>query len=498
MRGSAIRVIVLGLAAMLSHASAAAEDSRESLGTSRGAFLLRGTGARAVGMGEAFTAIADDATAAAWNPAGLGRLTGISAVATYDAAGQGMAMSNLSAGAPLPYVGGVLGVNLVHMGYGTYQKRDASGNYLGDASPEDMGLTAGWAFRNPGIMPGWTGVAAEVVREASGIILPGASMGLMLPFSPDFCLGAALQHLSPARDGFGLPLLARGGLAISPNEWIRLAADGAYSPTIKETLVGVGVEVTAARILAFRLGTRMVGREQRLGGTDGITAGVGLRLMSFGVDYAYQPFGDLATSHRVSLVYGDSPKRTAFEEAVEPEIDPVEVEYRESVELYRAGRLDAAARKARQVIDADGLNFKGWQMLGTISYAKGDFVAAREYYDKALELNPGNGELREFISRMEKEGAARRKAVVASPVEAPATGAYDAAVALYTASRYSEAEARARQGIAADPADWKCWQVVGNCRYATGDKAGAVEAWRRSLAINPSNRALKAWVDSLK
>ncbi|MGC9315763.1 MAG: hypothetical protein ACP5G4_09105, partial [bacterium] len=35
-------------------------------------FLLIGPGARATGMGEAFVAIADDATATYWNPAGLG------------------------------------------------------------------------------------------------------------------------------------------------------------------------------------------------------------------------------------------------------------------------------------------------------------------------------------------------------------------------------------------------------------------------------------------
>lgn len=39
-----------------------------------GAFLKMGVGARALGMGSAFTAIADDSTAAFWNPAGLALL----------------------------------------------------------------------------------------------------------------------------------------------------------------------------------------------------------------------------------------------------------------------------------------------------------------------------------------------------------------------------------------------------------------------------------------
>lgn len=39
-----------------------------------GAYLKMGVGARALGMGSAFTALADDSTASFWNPAGLARL----------------------------------------------------------------------------------------------------------------------------------------------------------------------------------------------------------------------------------------------------------------------------------------------------------------------------------------------------------------------------------------------------------------------------------------
>ena len=41
-------------------------------GTTAAKFLSIGVGAKATGMGGAFTSIADDATAMYWNPAGLG------------------------------------------------------------------------------------------------------------------------------------------------------------------------------------------------------------------------------------------------------------------------------------------------------------------------------------------------------------------------------------------------------------------------------------------
>ena len=49
------------------------QDSQEKA-TNAISFLSLGTGARAIAMGRAFTAIADDATAVYWNPAGLGQL----------------------------------------------------------------------------------------------------------------------------------------------------------------------------------------------------------------------------------------------------------------------------------------------------------------------------------------------------------------------------------------------------------------------------------------
>ena len=49
-----------------------------------------GSGARAIGMGSAFIAVADDATAASWNPAGLTQLRKpeVSFVLSYNKLGE--------------------------------------------------------------------------------------------------------------------------------------------------------------------------------------------------------------------------------------------------------------------------------------------------------------------------------------------------------------------------------------------------------------------------
>jgi hypothetical protein len=54
-------------------------------GTSGGILLTQAVGSRSQGMGEAFTGVADDATALYWNPGGLSQVTGLQANATYQA-----------------------------------------------------------------------------------------------------------------------------------------------------------------------------------------------------------------------------------------------------------------------------------------------------------------------------------------------------------------------------------------------------------------------------
>jgi hypothetical protein len=60
------RALVLGLPLLLVVLASSAEATKYA-----GAFMMDGGGARALGMGSAFVAVADDASATFWNPAGL-------------------------------------------------------------------------------------------------------------------------------------------------------------------------------------------------------------------------------------------------------------------------------------------------------------------------------------------------------------------------------------------------------------------------------------------
>jgi len=78
-RPQSMRFVLAGLILLVTAGLAAGQGvspiNYNSSLFNRGAFNLQGEGARAMGMGGAFIAVADDATAASWNPAGLDQLT---------------------------------------------------------------------------------------------------------------------------------------------------------------------------------------------------------------------------------------------------------------------------------------------------------------------------------------------------------------------------------------------------------------------------------------
>ena len=125
----------------------------------RGSFLSSGVGARAVGMGEAFTAVADDASAQAWNPGGLGQVRKLGALAMFDAVGEGVGVS--CAAVAIPAGAMTLGASITALTFGSYTLRDSDGASLGTASIDDVAGALSMAFPHPAWMgfSGWSGLS---------------------------------------------------------------------------------------------------------------------------------------------------------------------------------------------------------------------------------------------------------------------------------------------------------------------------------------------------
>lgn len=299
--GSAAAVVALG--AVPAFAVDPASSETFDAATVRAPFLSRGVGARGVAMGGAFTAVADDASAVLLNPGGLGQVAGFQAAVQYAAAGE--EMSHNVAALAMPAGPGVAGLGVNMLSLGEFESRDAMGALLAPESLSEFSAAAGYAIKNPkwlGIQ-GWTGLALEFVQDAGGGGQIAGSIGSVLLAAENFNVGLAAQHLGAGADGFALPATVKGGANWFMPGLLRVAVEGGAGLSDGVAWVGGGVEVLPVKALALRAGYRMPFADQAYGGLAGLTAGAGFRLGNLTLDYALQPYGDLATGHLVTLSY---------------------------------------------------------------------------------------------------------------------------------------------------------------------------------------------------
>lgn len=76
-------------------------------------------------------------------------------------------------------------------------------------------------------------------------------------------------------------------------------------------------------------------------------------------------------------------------------------------------------------------------------------------------------------------------------------GEFDAGVSMYSSGMHRQAMLMASSLLAIDPSHAGAWHLLGNCRWAAGDRSGAREAWGRSLRLM-SNGALSQYSRSKK
>ena len=114
-------VVLLGLAVMLSPVAVWAQAK---VGTTGAQFLELGVSARAMGMAEAFVAVADDISSAYYNPAGLTYLYGREAAFTYVQMPADIGFGFAALGLPLESIGGVLGISVYGLSSGSIDETD--------------------------------------------------------------------------------------------------------------------------------------------------------------------------------------------------------------------------------------------------------------------------------------------------------------------------------------------------------------------------------------
>jgi hypothetical protein len=271
-------------------------------------FLNVPVGARASGMGGAFVAVADDASAAYWNPAGLSRI-GPQVLFAHNAYIVDMKQEYVSAVTRFGEWTVAGSFNIFDIG--TLEKRDDSGALLGEFRPFDLSLGISVAYpvlEDLSLGATAKGIMSDIdIETATGFLFDiGAIWDGAIGPVEGISAGVTVRNLGPSLtfidEPFDAPLGVRGGLAYRRD---MPAAGSRFVLSFDvESMRGgdietfVGGEWYYGEYISGRLGLNPNSD------TRDFATGFGAHYRDFVVDYAYVPFtSDLGSSHRIGVTY---------------------------------------------------------------------------------------------------------------------------------------------------------------------------------------------------
>lgn len=431
----AVRILFFCLVISLLGLNAFALTAGSGNGTTSANFLKLSQGARPAGMGEAFVGIADDVTAIYWNAAGLTQLSRNQVCLMHSAYLMDVNFEYMAYALPIKGFGS-LGLDIIFLNAGEIFKtdEDPNGKYIqtGEkASASDFKVTLAYAkklsdFLGPDniISDLSVGMAINVISEKiyndSG---GGVSVNLGALYYPryeTYSMGLTMENIGMATNrpempsiiklGFGyrfalenamLPFTEEGKFTFIENN----AAgdmDIIYDVIAQTARVHLGAEkyweLNKYHNIAIRLGYKF---GEDLGFPAGLTAGLGYRLtmskdMTFELDYVYVPYSDLGAAHRISLTgkFLGTPEKHYFEDK------------KGGIEFYKKGYATLYKKDFSGALDLFTESLKhnrdyapSYMGVGACYLNLGKRDIAMKAYAKAIELDPTNQKLKDFVEQ---------------------------------------------------------------------------------------------------
>jgi hypothetical protein len=308
-------------------------------GTTAAQFLKIGVGSRASAMGSAYVALANDASAIFWNPAGLARLNSHEAILAHS---EWLADINYDFGGVVIKMGdaGVIAASLTILSMGEMMVRtelepEGTGEYFSASDAcaaitysrsltDRFSIGMNFKYIRQGIYHmNANGFAFDVgtlfttqfhgMRIGMNIAnfgtkmrMAGKDAKIFVDINPDASGSNATLPAHLETQSWPLPLLFRVGVAMDPvnarRHRVTLAVD-ALHPNDNSERVNAGMEYSFRELVALRCGYQSA---WGLDAEDGLTLGGGLRYQMAGamavkLDYAYADWGRLSNAQRLSL-----------------------------------------------------------------------------------------------------------------------------------------------------------------------------------------------------
>ncbi len=317
---------ILALCIGLGTSAAQARDfATNAVGTAGSEFLTVDVGARAIGMGGAFTAATDDAYSMYWNPAGLAQIARASAGAMHNEYVAGIRMQYLTYAARVRDHTVVAGA-FRYMDVGNITQTDISGNTVGTFRPRTLVFEGGIGKNIPDLTDserdislGVTGrfFQSNLVEKAAGF---SGDFGIQVHYTETYApynFGFVVQNVGRGqkfdRVRDSLPTTMKFGASVRPRPHILVGLDGIL-PISNQPYLALGTEFEfAARNdmkVFLRGGYSMRTLAGNLTGVRGIKLGLGFKAQTFSFDYAWSPLGQLGNTHLFSVGWDLSQKRS--------------------------------------------------------------------------------------------------------------------------------------------------------------------------------------------
>ena len=275
----------------------------DDVGTSALPLLRTSAGPRPSAMGECFVGLADDATGIFWNPAGLGQSHNTEFFLSHQEWFQGF--RDEYASVAMAAGGGRLGIGLVYSGTSDIEAWDADNMPAGDYGTHTGIGSVGYGhiLGDKYYLGGNVKLLYDRLGSTNGY---GGCLDLGFLARPREFLnvGISLQHLGwgmyYTNGVYRLPMTCRAGVALQ--RWgFRLMTE-AEVPLWGSPSFHAGGEYSPFSAFAVRAGYRTGPQDiWTLGGLSGLSAGIGLNLGGFSIDYAYAPYGKLGQVHRLGI-----------------------------------------------------------------------------------------------------------------------------------------------------------------------------------------------------
>lgn len=292
-------------------------DPRPTLadGETGASFLHIPVGARPAALGSAYTALATDAYAPTWNPAGLGLVDSFQIAAQHLSYIQSTHYEYVSAAVPLPRAractsevwcgSSAVGGSIQYFGSGSMTGRNASGTPTGDYSSHYAAMQASYGRvfgerLSLGVSGKWINARLDDVYANALAMDVGSVYRIqerLRVAATLMNLGSRLTFISEADP---LPLAFHLAGAWQPRHTWMLSSE-LVIPRGSPVSFHAGTEWTPVSLLALRMGFR-TDRFSGLSPLSAFSMGAGLRAWGQEFSYAWVPYGGLGDAHYFSLV----------------------------------------------------------------------------------------------------------------------------------------------------------------------------------------------------